>query len=97
MNAQDILIRLLKADHITEEEFKFLYDKVTVSNQIQIRPVESTKKSPWPDIRFTPNQKGTEVDLPMIHTSFPTHAELKVTGSGFISGPTVSVSNGNPD
>lgn len=97
MNAQDILIRLVKADHITEEEFKILYEKVSTSNQIQIRPLEPTKKTPWPDIRFTPNQKESESSLERIYIPYPAHTDFRVTGSGFVSGPTISVSNGNQD
>lgn len=96
MNAQDILIRLVKADHITEEEFKLLYDKISVSNQIQIRPLEPSKKTPWPDIRFKSDEK-IGIDFPKIHTSWLTHTDFQVTGSGFTSGPTISVSNGNQD
>ncbi len=41
MDRQDILIRLLKEGHITEEEFKLLYEPIDVARNGFWQPVET--------------------------------------------------------
>jgi len=92
MEAQNILIRLLKEGHISNDEFKSLYS-LTTNNQIELYPQYPWTTSPAPIITY----KDSDQVISRINTPWNEQSSFKITGnSGFISGSTISVSKSEP-
>lgn len=80
MNKQDLFIRLLKENHITEEEFKFLYqdtkeEKIETGNDCVVKPEISASIFPA-GIRNVSSTAGDS-----LVTVFPAHKTFSVSGN----------------